>query len=398
MIAVYLSPLYGVVNVYILYWIIHWLSACHGIFRKRLLRVAICFLYAVVALSLLVGFFGLPGEAKRTVKLLGNYWLGILEYTVIIVGIACLIRRILLVWDKVDSAQLGRRRVRILSGALCFCLIVGFASYGAVHARHIYRTPYEITVRKSAGALEKLKIVLVSDIHMGYNIGVDHVRKMVTMINKENADLVVIAGDIFDNEYEALEDEEKLIGLFRSIESRYGVYACYGNHDINEKILAGFTFGGGSKKVSDPRMDTFLERAGIQLLRDETVLIDDSFYLCGRADSQKPGRGIDERKTPEELLGDLDKSRPVIVLDHEPSELQELADAGADVDLGGHTHDGQLFPGNILTSIMWENSYGYLKKDQMHNIVTSGVGVFGPNMRVGTIAEICPITIHFQQD
>lgn len=396
MIAIYLSPLYVVVNVYILYWIIHWLTACHGIFRKKILRVAVCFLYSVIALSILVGFFGLPGEAKRTVKLLGNYWLGILEYTVIVVGIACLIRRILLIWSRIDSKKLGRRRVRIMSGAICFCIIVGLASYGMIHARHIYRTPYEVTVEKSAGDIKNLKIVLVSDIHMGYNIGVDHVSRMVDMINDEDADLVVIAGDLFDNEYDALEDDEKLIELFRSIKSRYGVYACYGNHDVNEKVLAGFTFGGGSKKVSDPRMDTFMEMARIKLLRDETVLVADSFYLCGRADSQKPGRGIEERKTPEELFEGLDMDKPVIVIDHEPSELQELADAGADVDLGGHTHDGQIFPVNILTDIIWENSYGYLKKDGMHSIVSSGVGVFGPNMRVGTIAEICPVTIHFQ--
>lgn len=397
MIAVYLSPLYVVVNVYILYWIIYWLTACHGIFRKKFLRIVVCFIYAIVALSILVGFFGLPGEAKRTVKLLGNYWLGILEYTVIVVGIACLIRRILLIWNKIDPVKLGRRRVRIASGALCFCIIVGFASYGMVHARHIYRTPYEITVEKSAGDIEELKVVLVSDIHMGYNIGTDHVARMVDMINQEDADLVVIAGDIFDNEFEALEDDRKLIELYRSIKSRYGVYACYGNHDVNEKVLAGFTFGGGSKKVSDPRMDMFLEEAQIKLLRDETVLIADSFYLCGRADSQKPGRGIDERQTPSELLEGLDKDKPVIVMDHEPSELQELADAGADVDLSGHTHDGQLFPGNLLTAILWENSYGYMRKDAMHSIVSSGVGVFGPNMRVGTIAEICPVTIHFQE-
>lgn len=87
---------------------------------------------------------------------------------------------------------------------------------------------------------------------------------------------------------------------------------------------------------------------------------------------------------------------PVIVLDHEPRELSELADAGVDVDLCGHTHDGQMFPGNILVSLMWENSCGYLKVGDMSNIVTSGVGVFGPDMRVGTKAEICPITVTFK--
>lgn len=83
------------------------------------------------------------------------------------------------------------------------------------------------------------------------------------------------------------------------------------------------------------------------------------------------------------------------MLDHEPRELQELAEAGVDLDLCGHTHDGQMFPGNLITSLSWENSCGYLKKGEMHNIVTSGVGVFGPNMRVGTKSEICGVEVRF---
>ena len=92
----------------------------------------------------------------------------------------------------------------------------------------------------------------------------------------------------------------------------------------------------------------------------------------------------------------MDLSKPVIVIDHQPKELEELAQAGVDLDLCGHTHDGQVFPGNILVSLMWENSCGYLRKGEMHNIVTSGVGVFGPNMRVGTRSDICSIWVEFQ--
>ncbi len=220
---------------------------------------------------------------------------------------------------------------------------------------------------------------------------------MVERINAEEPDLVVIAGDIFDNEYEALEDPEELIDIFKGIKSRYGVYACYGNHDISEKILAGFTFGGnGQEKQSDIRMDEFLDKAGVTLLRDESVLIADSVYLYGRPDRQRPGRGIDKRKTPEEITEGMDLSKPIFVIDHQPKELQELADAGVDLDLCGHTHDGQMFPGNLTVRLMWENACGYLKKDDMHNIVTSGVGVFGPDMRVGTIAEICSVTVKFE--
>ena len=144
-------------------------------------------------------------------------------------------------------------------------------------------------------------------------------------------------------------------------------------------------------------MDKFLEKAGITLLRDEYTLIDNSFYLYGRPDYERPGRGIDERKSPQEITADMDLSLPVLVIDHEPRELQELADAGVDADLCGHTHDGQLFPGNLTIKLMWENACGYLKKDNMHSIVTSGVGLFGPNMRVGTKSEICDIMMHFNR-
>ena len=218
---------------------------------------------------------------------------------------------------------------------------------------------------------------------------------MVRKINRMDADLVVIAGDLFDNEYEALDDPNKLAKILSGIKSKYGVYACYGNHDIEEKILAGFTFRSKKKKVSDPRMDQLLKNAGIKLLRDEGVLIADSFYLYGRADAKVPGRGIQSRKTAKEITSTMDMDKPVIVLDHEPSELQKLSDAGVDLDLCGHTHDGQMFPGNLTVKLFWENAYGYLKKGNMHNIVTSGVGVFGPNMRVGTKNEICEITVTF---
>ena len=249
--------------------------------------------------------------------------------------------------------------------------------------------------RMGSGAAADLKIVLVSDLHLGYNIGLRQMEKMVAKINAEKADLVVIAGDIFDNEWEAVQEPARMAELLRGIRSKYGVYACYGNHDIEEPILAGFTFRQRAPKASSPQMDAFLSDAGIQLLRDEGVLLNDSFYLYGRADAQRPGAGISERKSPQEITQDMDKTRPIIVIDHQPRELAALAAAGVDIDLCGHTHDGQMFPGNLIVRPFWENFYGYLQKGSMHNIVTSGGGLFGPTMRVGTKAEICSITVHF---
>ena len=222
-------------------------------------------------------------------------------------------------------------------------------------------------------------------------------KQMVMKVNQQSPDLIVIAGDIFDNEYDALDDPDQLVKIFRQLKSQYGVYAVYGNHDIDEKILAGFTFGRGQKKkVSDPRMDEFVKRAGMKLLRDESVCIDQSFYLYGRPDAEKVGRGISRRKTPKELVNGMDLKKPVIVLYHEPRQLEELNQAGVDIDLCGHTHDGQLFPGNITIHLFWKNPYGYRKVGNAHQIVTSGVGLFGPNMRVGTKAEIVVVNVDFR--
>ena len=219
---------------------------------------------------------------------------------------------------------------------------------------------------------------------------------MVEKINAQDPDIVCIAGDIFDNDYDAISDPEGVCNALKSIKSRYGVYACWGNHDLDEPILAGFTFGGKKKDQADPRMEQLLRDANIHLLTDEAELIDDKFYVVGRNDSSRTHKLGGQRLSPAQLTKDLDLDKPIIFIDHQPKQLQETADAGADLDLCGHTHDGQIFPGNLFIHLFWENSFGYLKKDKMHNIVTSGVGVWGPDMRVGTNCEICPITVHFQ--
>lgn len=332
-------------------------------------------------------------------KLLSNYWLGVLVYAIMTLGIADGVR--LIIKYPLKNINFPGREILFSNvgtaviGTVCAVIISVISIYGVINAGNIQTTKYEISVGKKAGKLKSLNVVLIADLHLGYNIGCRQMEQMAEKINAQNPDLVVVAGDIFDNEYEALDNPDRLAEILRGIHSKYGVYACYGNHDIQEKILAGFTFGGRAKKQSSVEMDEFLEKAGFTLLRDEYVLIDNAFYLYGRPDYERPGRGIEERKTAQEITDNMDLSLPVLVIDHEPRELQELADAGVDADLCGHTHDGQLFPGNITIKFLWENACGYLKKDNMHNIVTSGVGLFGPNMRVGTKSEICDIVMHF---
>lgn len=227
-----------------------------------------------------------------------------------------------------------------------------------------------------------------------------HARELVRKINKQKPDLVCIAGDIFDNEYDAIRNPEKLEKTLRGIKSTYGVYACWGNHDLNEEILAGFTFkhkDGDLSDIKDPRMKKFLEDSNIHILEDESVLINDQFYVIGRKDASLTEKIHETRKAPARLTEKLDRDKPIIMIDHQPKELQELADAGVDLDLCGHTHNGQTFPGNFTIKLMWENPCGLLSKDNMTNITTSGAGVWGPAMRIGTDSEICSINIQLKK-
>ena len=392
MLAFLLAPFYLLFNLYLFRRIMGWVRAWFPWFRKRKHWAVPAALYAFFALSFVLAFPLPAGRLKRALMLIGNYWLGVLLYMIFVIVVADIVRLVLLHILHIEREKLCNPKMRRIAGRLCAALILAVSVCGVINAGIVRTTPYEITIDKRAGDLESIKVVLAADTHLGYNIGVRQMEKMVEKINEQDADLVVIAGDIFDNEWKAVEKPDELAKILRGIHSKYGVYACYGNHDIEEPILAGFTFGSDENKSSHHEMDDFLEDAGIHLLRDEGVLIDNAFYLYGRPDALRSGT---QRLAASEITKAMDLEKPVFVIDHQPRELEELAAAGVDADLCGHTHDGQMFPGNLLMKFLWENSYGYLQVGSMHNIVTSGVGLFGPNMRVATKAEICPITVNF---
>ena len=142
--------------------------------------------------------------------------------------------------------------------------------------------------------------------------------KMVDLINEQDADLVVVAGDIFDNSYDSLDDPEGIKEQFHRIKSKYGIYATMGNHDIEEKILMGFTFSWGESPALSQQMQDFVEDCGMKVLYDESVLVDDKFYLVGRRDRDKPGTDDGSRAEISELTKDLDKSKPILVIAYEP--------------------------------------------------------------------------------
>ncbi|MDC7287223.1 metallophosphoesterase [Blautia schinkii] len=394
MIALLLAPVYILINFYVVRWMIRWMGACHHFFQTFAFRAVFVGFYIFLATTLLTGFLiKKPPMLHRVLKNIGNYFLGTFLYIILVVIIVDLGRLVLKYIFHVSWVHY--RITFVITGALCAILIVTASIYGIFHAWDLKTTPYEVKVDKEVEGMKSLKIVLLADTHFGYSVGRHHAAQLVKKINEEKPDLVCFAGDIFDNEYDAIQFPEDVKNSLKSIQAKYGVYACWGNHDLNEPILAGFTFG-GNEDHNDPRMEQMLKDANIHLLNDESVLIDDKFYLVGRRDYSRAKKVEDGRLTPAQLTEGLDQSKPVIFIDHQPKELQETADAGADLDLCGHTHDGQMFPGNLTIHLFWENPCGYLKKGDMHNIVTSGVGIWGPNMRVGTDSEICSITVNFR--
>lgn len=397
MLAIFLAPIYILLNIYVLRWGYLWIGNCHHLFQSRIFRIILTVIYTLIALTPLTGFLiRKPAFLHRILKITSNYFLGIFMYILMVLFSIDVVRLILKY--AVHASWIQSRIVFAAVGACCICIVIIISFSGIYHAKHIKVTPYKITVDKSAPDMDSLKIVLLADTHFGYNSGAVHAQEIVDKINEQQPDLVCIAGDIFDNEYDAVREPEKISEILRTIRSKYGVYACWGNHDLNEPILAGFTFKHkkeDSKQLKDPRMKLFLQNSNIQLLEDEAVLIDNIFYVVGRKDASLIEKIEEKRKTPAQLTQKLDKDKTIIVIDHQPKELQDIADAGVDLDLCGHTHDGQTFPGNFTVKFLWENPCGYLQKGSMHNIVTSGSGVWGPAMRVGTDSEICTINLTF---
>ena len=287
MLAIFLAPIYILLNIYVLRWGYLWIGNCHHLFQSRIFRIILTVIYTLIALTPLTGFLiRKPAFLHRILKITSNYFLGIFMYILMVLFSIDIVRLILKY--AVHASWIQSRIVFAAVGACCICIVIIISFSGIYHAKHIKVTPYKITVDKSAPDMDSLKIVLLADTHFGYNSGAVHAQEIVDKINEQQPDLVCIAGDIFDNEYDAVREPEKISEILRTIRSKYGVYACWGNHDLNEPILAGFTFKHkkeDSKQLKDPRMKRFLQNSNIQLLEDEAVLIDNSFYVVGRKDA-----------------------------------------------------------------------------------------------------------------
>lgn len=391
MIAIFLAPFYILVNLYLVRWVLRWTGACHRVFGTKTFRAVFIVLYALVASAPLTGFLiRSPYALRKTLLQIGNYWFGWMLYLILAVLVVELALFVIRRARGKDFEQM--QQVRRVQGGVALALVCTVSLYGMVHASQLYVTDYDVTL---SGQGEDMTVALLADLHLGYSTDPAYIERAVDAVNAMQPDLVVVAGDIFDNEYEAIPQPDSIADALASIRSTYGTYACWGNHDVSEPILAGFTWDDADTDKDDPRMREFLEKSGINLLDDRVVILPNGVQLAGRRDASRSKKLGEGRLDAAQLLSGCDLDAPVFVIDHQPGDNDALAQAGADLVLSGHTHDGQLFPGNLFMALIWDNPCGCEQVGQMYSVVTSGLGVWGPDMRVGTRSEVVCIAVHF---
>ncbi|NOU17542.1 MAG: metallophosphoesterase [Bacteroidales bacterium] len=246
---------------------------------------------------------------------------------------------------------------------------------GYINARFPRVNNFKLKFDKTLERTNKTRIVAVSDIHLGTLISAKRLEHLVNLINKQNPDIVLFAGDVFDEDIAPVVNNG-LGKYFEQIKSRLGAFAIPGNHEY---------FGGVEPKLA------YLRKHGVTVLRDSTVLIDNSFYIVGRDDRQSNYTTGKQRKSISELVANVDKIKPIILLDHQPFKLNESAENGIDLQISGHTHHGQLWPFNYITNAIYELSSGYKRIGNTHFIVSNGYGTWGPPIRLGNRPEILVI-------
>ena len=184
MIAIFLSPIYILINFYIARWLLSWMQACSKHFNKRKIRILVITIYTFFASALLIGFLLPISPIERIMKLIGNYWLGVLLYVILTVLIADGIRLIIKKNKKLPKEYTYSKRTFVIVGTICITIISTLSIWGAINARIIHTTEYNVTINKKTEKIKKLKIALVADLHMGYNIGTPHIKNMVKKIQK----------------------------------------------------------------------------------------------------------------------------------------------------------------------------------------------------------------------
>jgi len=249
--------------------------------------------------------------------------------------------------------------------------------YGFMNAKDYKVIDYNVTLDKRESTVDGLNAVYVSDAHMGCAVGATELKIIVDKINAVNPDVIFLGGDFFDDGTTELLKEESS-EILKGLSAKYGVYFVLGNHECYLD--------------DDAKQESYFTNAGIQVIDDKVVTIDNKFTLVGRKDKTNGRMDITEL-----MEGVETKTLPVILLDHEPhyADMRKVMAEGADLQLSGHTHAGQIFPAYIFDFLNIQPWYGKYKTGNLQTLVSSGVGDWAVPIRIGSPSEIMNIHINF---
>ncbi|GGA12871.1 phosphoesterase [Paenibacillus marchantiophytorum] len=332
----------------------------------------------LVALSYLLAWVGsrvLPGGVSRVLKIVGSYWFAMMQFGFLLLPLTDLAIGVL------HLASVSSETYIPILGWIDVAIVLFLLFRGSYNARTPVIRKYDVTIAKKAGDWDQLRIAVASDIHLGSIVGNRHLRKLVAQVNEMKPDLILLPGDVIDDDIKPFIRYD-MGTTMRQLQAPLGIYAVLGNHEY---------IGGHI-----PAFVEQMQKIGIHVLMDETVHLLDRLYIVGRKDKAAE-RTAEGRKALAALLEGADHEQPIIVLDHQPYHLDKAADAGADVMLSGHTHRGQMAPNHLITGRLFELDWGYLRKGNLHAIVSSGFGTWGPPIRLGSRSEIIELTVHFKK-
>jgi len=263
-----------------------------------------------------------------------------------------------------------------------FCTIM-LLGYGYWNMRHIVEQDYTIYTEKNIRD-EGYRIAMLSDLHYGTTIGAERLKEICKEIEDVKPDMVILCGDIVD-ERTSLSQLNELMPILGSIQSSYGSFYVYGNHDQALYYQ--------ESDYTVIQLQEAIQSAGIAALRDESYHISEDLTLIGRDDPSFPVEA--NRRNSDELLKGIDTNDFLVVLDHRPVELVENSKAGYDLQLSGHTHAGQIWPVGLISDILGfgELNYGYRKIDDFQIIVSSGIAGWGYPLRTGSQSEFIIVDI-----
>lgn len=277
---------------------------------------------------------------------------------------------IFLVLDLGRLCRLIPREVLHANGfTTCAILLVMVGIFTAGYIHYLDKKRQPIALKTEKPLARDLKIVMMSDLHLGYHNRRAEFARWVDMVNAEAPDLILIGGDIIDNSLRPLM-EEGMAEEFQRLEAP--IYACLGNHEYY---------------ASEPKALQFYRQAGITLLRDSVATVGD-LCLVGRDDRTNP-----RRQSLAALMQKADRSKYVILLDHQPYHLEEAEQQGVDFQFSGHTHDGQVWPISWVTRSIYEDAFGPHVRGNTHYYVSSGIGIWGGKFRIGTRSEYVVATL-----